>query len=94
MAKARAPTAVIRRDMFVVILGLVGAVGQRQSGQLGLITLIQTLTLVWPRATEQHGQAPDTLIMRTIFQKYLGSGEEQLWSRFRSGTPRSLHLAC
>ena len=52
MAKARAPTAVIRRDMFVVILGLVGAVGQRQSGQLGLITLIQTLTLVWPGASD------------------------------------------
>ena len=54
MAKARAPTAVIRRDMFVVtqgLVGAVGAVGQRQSGQCGLIRLIKTLTLVWPRAS-------------------------------------------
>ena len=51
MAKARAPTAVIL-DMFAVILSLAGAVGWRQSGQFGLITLIQTLTLArveaWP----------------------------------------------
>ena len=44
MAKARAPTAVIL-DMFAVILSLAGAVGWRQSGQFGLIRLIQSLTL-------------------------------------------------
>ena len=72
MAKARAPTAVIL-DMFVVILSLAGAVGWRRSGQFGLIRLIQTLTrwLLWPGS--RHGQAPDTLIMRTILQKYLSS---------------------
>ena len=88
MAKARAPTAVIL-DMFDVILSLAGAVGWRQSGQFGLITLIQTLTLAplarveaWPGSGYFDNENNPSKI------SLLSSGALSAWSRFLSGTPR------